>query len=392
MVHRPPGPGCKWLNAEEKAWLEGEIEADRATVDTAKGTVSLAGLLTSPRVWAASLCWFATLVGAYGVIYWLPLVVKQLSGASDLSVGFLSAIPWIGVGAGMLIGGWLSDRNNERYWHLALPAIGSRASPWPGRRYAGFDWLGLSAPDACRLRLRRGPGRLLGLPTSFLSGAALTAGVALINTIGSSPAALVGPKVFGWLRESTGAFDHAGPVHGRAAGPGRSGGDGDQAATGAGLTPSLGPIDNRTTAAIKQCRPDQFGVRSAGLVCRRTSFNTKVARAAGQYAGRSLQRHAIAVLALVEQDDGADNTDTANSRHRQHHDPASAAVRWSTRRPGRRPSSWAWPPRCSRGRSASQSQDGHRNADQFFLDEIAFDVVLGSPVLPMRVITARRSK
>lgn len=195
---------AKWLNDEEKAWLETEIAADRAAVDTALGTVKLGSLLLSGRVWAAALCWFATLVGAYGVIYWLPLVVKELSGVSDIGVGFLSAIPWIGVGAGMLTGGWLSDKSDDRRRLLVIACLGSGAA-MAAAAFAGADWGGLALLTLAGFGFGAAQGAFWGLPTSFLSGAALTAGVALINTIGST-GGLVGPKVFGWLREETGSF------------------------------------------------------------------------------------------------------------------------------------------------------------------------------------------
>jgi len=196
-------PGqARWLTGEEKAWLEGEIAKDRAAVEAKKEAVPLSRLLASPRVWGAAFTWFSTLVGAYGLIYWLPLVVKELSGVSDLSVGFLAAIPWIGVGAGMLTGGSISDRRGERYFSVAVPAFLSGLA-MAGAAFAGGGFLGLALLTLAGFLFGAAQGAFWGVPTGFLTGGALTAGVALINTIGST-GGLVGPKAFGWIREQTG--------------------------------------------------------------------------------------------------------------------------------------------------------------------------------------------
>jgi ACS family tartrate transporter-like MFS transporter len=196
--------GAKWLTPDERAVLEAEIAAERAAIDAKGNAVPVGALLRSVRVWAAAFCWFATLVGAYGVIYWLPLVVKELSGASDIQVGFLSALPWIGVGLGMLIGGALSDRAGERYFHVALPAIFAGAG-MAAAAYAGHSWAALALLTLAGFGYGASQGAFWGLPTGFLTGAAASTGVAFINTIGSS-GGLVGPQVFGWLREETGGF------------------------------------------------------------------------------------------------------------------------------------------------------------------------------------------
>ena len=195
---------AKWLTTSERDALQVEIAGECAAIDTGGDAVPVGALLASVRVWAAAFCWFATLVGAYGVIYWLPLVTKELSGASDVQIGLLSAVPWIGVGLGMLIGGALSDRTGERYFHVALPAIFSGAA-MAAAAYAGHSWPALALLTLSGFGFGASQGAFWGLPTGFLAGAAASTGVAVINTIGSS-GGLVGPQVFGWLRELTGGF------------------------------------------------------------------------------------------------------------------------------------------------------------------------------------------
>ena len=64
------------------------------------------------------------MAGASGMLYWLPQIIRHLSaGSSDLEVGFIAALPWVAVAAGMLLNAWHSDRVQERHWHVALPAL-----------------------------------------------------------------------------------------------------------------------------------------------------------------------------------------------------------------------------------------------------------------------------
>lgn len=61
--------------------------------------------------------------GYYGIIFWLPLLIESLGIVNTITVGFLSAIPYICAAIGMLVVARSSDRSLERRMHLALPAL-----------------------------------------------------------------------------------------------------------------------------------------------------------------------------------------------------------------------------------------------------------------------------
>src|SRR5260370_7777213 len=59
----------------------------------------------------------------YGFNFWLPTILKKLSGHSNLFVTTVGALPYcIGLIATLLVG-WSSDRTRERRWHAALCMI-----------------------------------------------------------------------------------------------------------------------------------------------------------------------------------------------------------------------------------------------------------------------------
>ena len=64
----------------------------------------------------------------YGVAFWLPQIIGSLSGLNDVSVAFLSAIPYLFAAVCMVPVARHSDATGERRWHVAVPcAVGAVA-------------------------------------------------------------------------------------------------------------------------------------------------------------------------------------------------------------------------------------------------------------------------
>ena len=195
---------ARWLSAEQKTWLHGELARDRARAPVPAGLQSSLQLLRSGRVWASAGVWFSLMSGAYGIIFWLPQMIKQLTALSDFEVSVLSALPWLGLGAGMLINAWHSDRTQERYLHIAVPALIA----------AGALVLSSSVPPGvlallCLIvggfGLGAAQGAFWALPTSFLGAGSGATAITLINILGSS-GGLVAPPLIGWIRSESGSF------------------------------------------------------------------------------------------------------------------------------------------------------------------------------------------
>lgn len=208
--HFRDAPGqVDWLTPQEHAWLKRELERDRALEESQAGppgaaAASFSRVLWSGRVWAAAGVWFSLMASAYGIIYWLPQVIKQISGRSDLEVSLLSALPWIALGAGMLINAWHSDRVDERYWHVAGPALCAAIGLVLGATLSP-PALSLACLCAGAFGLGGAQGAFWALPTSFLTRPIAANGITLINLLGSS-GGLIAPPVIGFLRAREGSF------------------------------------------------------------------------------------------------------------------------------------------------------------------------------------------
>jgi ACS family tartrate transporter-like MFS transporter len=203
-AYLPDGPAqARWLAPDQRAWLSGRIEAEQKAA-LARHGVGLRQALLHPTVWLLAMIMFACQCGSYGLTLWVPQIIKGLSGLSDLGVGLISAIPYIGAAIGMVVIGINSDRTGERILHIAAPAfvaaIGFTLSAFMVSPVPGMIALTIAAIGDLGSR-----GPFWSLPGRFLTSSASAGGIALINTIGSL-GGFVGPYAVGLVKDATGSF------------------------------------------------------------------------------------------------------------------------------------------------------------------------------------------
>lgn len=184
-----------WLDQREKAWLAANAANRR---ETARGNDWR--VLRRPLVWASALLWFCLLSGSYGIIFWLPQVVKQLTSLTPFEIGMVNALPWIGNVVGIYLNSAHSDRTGERFWHIAIPAA-IAALAIIAAAAAGATVLGLLALLVAGTALGAAQGAFWALPTRMFTPATFAVGAVAINIAGSS-GGLVIPWVVGKVRES----------------------------------------------------------------------------------------------------------------------------------------------------------------------------------------------
>src|SRR5205823_492164 len=104
-----------WLTRAEQEALTSRLAEEAAPASTVH---SIRGALTSGRVWLLAGVYFTIPVALYAMGFWLPQIVRNASGGTDLSTGLLSAIPYAVAAIGMVIIGRHSDRTGERRRHI----------------------------------------------------------------------------------------------------------------------------------------------------------------------------------------------------------------------------------------------------------------------------------
>lgn len=200
LTERPEN--AKWLPDDEKAWLVGELARERAAREHGQPPLSIFQALCDPRVLLFAFAYFFGLIASNGLGYWLPTMMKSLSGFSNFTVSLLVSLPYsLGVVA-KVFAGWSSDRTGERRWHtvsLLLLAAGGLAGLATLQTHLALALISLTIAV---IGLTGYTPSFWAYATSFLAGTANAAAIGLINSIGNL-GSFVGPYAMGWLKEHT---------------------------------------------------------------------------------------------------------------------------------------------------------------------------------------------
>jgi MFS family permease len=173
---------ARWLGEDEKTWLSGVLAKEHAELPDADHGSPWKALLDK-RVLMLSALYIGLPLGAYGLSYWLPTIVKSF-GVSNTVNGLINVIPWIFVALAL----WAVPKHAARYgaskWHIAGPplvaAVALIASVLVPGPYLKFAMLCIAAPALfCAQPV------FWTLPATFLRGAGAAAGIAAINSIGN---------------------------------------------------------------------------------------------------------------------------------------------------------------------------------------------------------------
>ncbi|MBV8450479.1 MAG: MFS transporter [Hyphomicrobiales bacterium] len=201
MIDRPSL--ASWLHADERRWLEDELEAERRQIETGK-RLSLWKALADPRVYALSMIYLTSSTASYGTTFFMPQIVKSL-GLSNMMSGIVSAIPFAIGMAGLVIWGWSSDRSGERRWHLISASVVGFLG-LAGAAAFGSSYWALAAMSLAIVGIYGSRTAFWPLPSLFLSGTAAAGAIAFINAIGNL-GGYFGPFVVGWIKDETGSFE-----------------------------------------------------------------------------------------------------------------------------------------------------------------------------------------
>ena len=119
-----------------------------------------------------------------------------------LQIGLLTAIPFAFGAVAMVLVARSSDRNRERRWHIAIPAVLGAAGLVLSALWAQNTVLAMAALTLATMGILTTFLLFWSLPTAFLVGTGAAAGIALINSVGNL-AGFVSPSLIGWLKDLT---------------------------------------------------------------------------------------------------------------------------------------------------------------------------------------------
>jgi len=191
-----------WLTPQEREWLVGELQAERAAVEQVR-VYSLLQSLINPRVLALSVIYLGIATASVGLVLFLPQIIKQ-HGLTNMMTGFATAIPYVVGTIGMIVCGYITDRMHERRWNLFFTCMAAAVGLLIAAMLSDSLWalagLSLATVGFYGMKTSFWP-----LPSTFLSGTAAAAAIAAINSLGNF-GGLIGPIAVGWLKDTTGSF------------------------------------------------------------------------------------------------------------------------------------------------------------------------------------------
>jgi ACS family tartrate transporter-like MFS transporter len=202
---------AKFLTTEEKAWLAGQLAAERSAKDAVK-VISLWRSFFDPKVLLLSLNYIGIVTASLGMLIFIPQIIKSLGVTSNMTVGWLTMIPYLCAGVSLVVWGYVSDRMQERRWNLFWTCILSTAGLVIAGLTMGTWWamVGMTIA-ACGFYGSKGP--FWAMPPMFLTGPAAAAAIAWINSIGNL-GGFFGPWYVGYMKDVTGSY--AGGLYGLA--------------------------------------------------------------------------------------------------------------------------------------------------------------------------------
>ncbi|MDQ0862679.1 MFS transporter [Arthrobacter globiformis] len=194
---------AKWLTAGEKAALTATIDQEDAQHTKADGgKANRWKMLLNPQILLLCGIYFSVQLSIYANTFWLPSIVKQIPGTTDLSVGFLSSIPWVCAVVTMYFAAkWQDKAKSKRPLLVAallVAAVGTLAAA------VATPVLALVFLAVAAMGFKSASPLFWTIPQSALHPLVLAPAIAIINSLGNL-GGFVAPFGFGIIKEQTGS-------------------------------------------------------------------------------------------------------------------------------------------------------------------------------------------
>jgi ACS family tartrate transporter-like MFS transporter len=193
---------AQWLTAAQRTWLEEAVRRETRAIEVVR-THSILSALTNPRVLILTVIFAGIGMAGVGTVLFLPQILKAI-GVSNTQAGLLTAVPYVSGTIAIVVCGHLSDRVTDRYWTLVVTCgFGTLGMVLAAMLHDSL-WV-LAAFSIATIGFYGMKSPFWPLPSTFLTGSALAAGLALINSLGNF-AGYLGPIAVGWAKQATGTF------------------------------------------------------------------------------------------------------------------------------------------------------------------------------------------
>ncbi|MCX5537933.1 MFS transporter [Paraburkholderia sp. CNPSo 3076] len=189
-----------WLADDERRALTDALSQEDAA-KLSHGPATLRDMFRSPRLAAFCLVYFTVQMSVYGVVFYLPTRIAELSGGKvDLAVGLLTTIPWL---CALGVTWWVTRLADRTGTHRRLAALmlvcagcGIAASALSSSLVPVIVAFCFAASGFVSVQ-----PLYWTLPTNYLGGVAAAGGIALINSLGNV-GGFVAPNLKTWTEQA----------------------------------------------------------------------------------------------------------------------------------------------------------------------------------------------
>ena len=194
-----------WLRPDQRTWLQTRLDRENFQRESVH-RFEFWETMGNSRVWLLTLVYFGQNVSNYGLLLFLPTIVKSF-GISTQMTGFVSAIPFVFAAGAMIFWSLRSDQSGNRA-HFVAAACALCAAGLAAATFIGTDnpvWMMVALILGIMGQQSIAP-TFWPLPTAMLSGVAAAGGIALINSVGNL-GGFLGPYMFGLIKDAAGGND-----------------------------------------------------------------------------------------------------------------------------------------------------------------------------------------
>lgn len=197
-----------WLTDDERSSIQQILREEEQQKTSTDISQSFLHVLKNSRVWLLAVIYLCIQMGVYAVSFWLPSIIKNLGFDNALSIGWISAIPYLAAVVFMIIVGRSADTKHERRWHLIIPMACGAIGLMLSAIYTNNAFISVLSLTIAVMGIFTALPMFWPLPAAFLGTMAAAGGLALINSMGNL-AGFLSPYLVGWIKDVTQSTDIA---------------------------------------------------------------------------------------------------------------------------------------------------------------------------------------
>jgi ACS family tartrate transporter-like MFS transporter len=194
---------ARWLAPEQRAWLVGALSREAHAINEVR-SFGILSAMTNPRVLILTVIFAGIGMAGVGTVLFLPQILKAI-GITNTQAGLLTAVPYVFGTIAIIVCGHLSDKVTDRYWTLVVTCLLATIGMILAAMLHDSLWV-LAAFTLATVGFYGMKSPFWPLPSTFVTGTALAAALALINSLGNF-AGYLGPIAVGYAKDATGSFE-----------------------------------------------------------------------------------------------------------------------------------------------------------------------------------------